>query len=61
LSRGELFYECRNYHWFGFQEHYPEWKIRHGVPDILREIYELNVERWRGECVMQEKETSSAF
>jgi CDP-paratose 2-epimerase len=44
-----------------FQEHYPEWKIRHGVPEILREIYELNVERWRGECVTQEKETSSGF
>jgi CDP-paratose 2-epimerase len=44
-----------------FEEHYPEWKIRHGVPEILREIYELNVERWRGECITQEKETSSGF
>lgn len=44
-----------------FEEHYPEWKIRYSVPEILREIYELNVERWRGECIMQEKETSSGF
>src|SRR6266446_4345942 len=44
-----------------FQEHYPEWKIRYGVAEILREIYELNVERWRGECITQEKETSSGF
>ena len=44
-----------------FEEHYPEWKIRYGVPEILREIYELNVERWRGECITQEKETSSGF
>jgi CDP-paratose 2-epimerase len=44
-----------------FQEHYPGWKIRHGVPEILREIYDLNVERWRGECITQEKETSSGF
>jgi CDP-paratose 2-epimerase len=44
-----------------FEKHYPEWKIRYGVPEILREIYELNVERWRGECITQEKETSSGF
>ncbi|OLE47372.1 MAG: NAD-dependent epimerase, partial [Cyanobacteria bacterium 13_1_40CM_2_61_4] len=44
-----------------FQEHYPEWKIRYGVPEILREIYELNIERWRGECITQENETSSGF
>jgi CDP-paratose 2-epimerase len=44
-----------------FQEHYPGWKIRHGVPEILREIYDLNGERWRGECITQEKETSSGF
>jgi CDP-paratose 2-epimerase len=44
-----------------FQEHYPEWKIRYDVPKILREIYDLNVERWRGECITLEKETSSGF
>ena len=35
-----------------FQSHYPEWKIRYDVPQILREIYELNVERWREACVI---------
>jgi CDP-paratose 2-epimerase len=44
-----------------FQTHYPEWKIRHTVPEILREIYELNVERWRAECTTQEKEISLGF
>ena len=33
-----------------FQEHYPHWKPQYDVPGILREIFELNVERWRGEC-----------
>ena len=35
-----------------FQEHYPEWKITYDVPHILREIYELNVERWRETCAI---------
>jgi CDP-paratose 2-epimerase len=33
-----------------FREHYPEWNIKFDVPHILREIYELNVERWSETC-----------
>ena len=29
-----------------FRAHYPAWKLRFGVEDILREIYESNVEHW---------------
>jgi CDP-paratose 2-epimerase len=29
-----------------FQEHYPSWKQKYDVPSILREIYEMNIERW---------------
>jgi len=29
-----------------FQEHYPKWEPEYDVPQILQEIYELNVERW---------------
>ncbi len=29
-----------------FKTDYPEWDIRHDVPEILREIFESNVERW---------------
>ncbi len=29
-----------------FQQHYPEWKYKYDVPAILRQIYEMNVERW---------------
>jgi CDP-paratose 2-epimerase len=29
-----------------FRSDYPEWGIRYGIKAILREIYELNVERW---------------
>jgi CDP-paratose 2-epimerase len=36
-----------------FQEHYPTWKPEYDVPQILQEIYELNVERWSEECSMQ--------
>lgn len=35
-----------------FHEHYPDWKISFDVPHILREIYELNVERWGQACVI---------
>jgi len=35
-----------------FQAHFPDWTIACGVPQILREIYELNVERWREACVI---------
>ncbi len=42
-----------------FESHYPGWKQLYDVPRILKEIYEFNVERWRGECSMQAKEMSS--
>jgi CDP-paratose 2-epimerase len=29
-----------------FQADYPDWKLRYGVEDILREMYEQNLERW---------------
>lgn len=43
-----------------FQEHFQNWQVRHDVPQILREIYEQNIERWESECATVEKETSSA-
>jgi CDP-paratose 2-epimerase len=30
-----------------FMKHYPAWRQEYSVPKILREIYELNAERWR--------------
>jgi CDP-paratose 2-epimerase len=30
-----------------FQSHFPEWQVAHTVPDILREICDQNVERWK--------------
>ena len=30
-----------------FQSHYPGWRLTCDVEDILREIYEVNVERWK--------------
>jgi len=30
-----------------FQNRYPGWKLKYDVPQILQEIYELNLERWR--------------
>jgi CDP-paratose 2-epimerase len=32
-----------------FQEHYPTWKMDYDVEAILREIYEVNYERWQVE------------
>jgi CDP-paratose 2-epimerase len=29
-----------------FEADYPDWKLRYGVEDILREMYEQNLERW---------------
>ena len=29
-----------------FQADYPDWRIRYGIEEILREIYEQNVEHW---------------
>ncbi len=42
-----------------FQEQYPEWKQQYDVPRILQEIYEFNIERWRGECSIQARGMSS--
>lgn len=35
-----------------FKSDYPAWSLRFSVPDILREIYELNIERWRARCLV---------
>ena len=43
-----------------FRNHYPDWKLKHNVPAILREIYEVNRERWRPTCSMRAKEMLSA-
>ena len=36
--------------WIGdngrFESHYPGWKLAYDVPRILREIHEVNVDRW---------------
>jgi CDP-paratose 2-epimerase len=29
-----------------FSQHYPNWKLKYNVPQILQEIYECNHERW---------------
>lgn len=34
-----------------FQEDYPNWTLRFGVSEILRQIYELNAERWEVGCL----------
>jgi CDP-paratose 2-epimerase len=31
-----------------FEADYPDWSLRHGIDDILREMHEQNVERWTG-------------
>ena len=35
-----------------FQNDYPSWSPRFGVPDILQQIYELNRERWGVKCLV---------
>lgn len=30
-----------------FSQHYPNWKLKYNVPQILQEIYEFNYERWK--------------
>lgn len=44
-----------------FQEQYPSWKLQYDVPSILQEIYGRNCDRWRDECAMLAKGTSSGF
>jgi CDP-paratose 2-epimerase len=39
-----------------FEQHYPEWKLEYNVPQILRGIYDYNLERWHAEM---EAEASS--
>ncbi|MBP0014248.1 MAG: NAD-dependent epimerase/dehydratase family protein [Roseofilum sp. SBFL] len=34
-----------------FAHHYPNWKHQYDVPQILREIYEFNQERWEKETI----------
>ena len=29
-----------------YQVDYPDWRLRYGVEDILREMHEQNLERW---------------
>jgi CDP-paratose 2-epimerase len=38
-----------------FQEHYPNWKLQYNVPQILQEIYEMNVERWTDEVLASDR------
>ncbi len=33
-----------------FRRDYPEWELRHGIVDILHEIYEANAEPWAGQA-----------
>ena len=30
-----------------FESHFPAWKQRYDLPDLLRDIYEKNIDRWR--------------
>jgi CDP-paratose 2-epimerase len=32
-----------------FEQHYPGWKLEYNVPQILRGIYDYNLERWQAE------------
>ena len=43
-----------------FRSEYPGWNLHYGVPEILREIYEVNRERWSAECLITANTTSSA-
>ncbi|MDY7014605.1 MAG: NAD-dependent epimerase, partial [Cyanobacteriota bacterium] len=33
-----------------FESHYPNWKMKYNVPQILKEIYEFNREKWDKEA-----------
>ena len=43
-----------------FQDHYPGWKLTHDVPNILQDIFELNLDRWSDKCLTMASETYSA-
>jgi CDP-paratose 2-epimerase len=34
-----------------FSQHYPNWKLKYNVPQILQEIYDFNQERWQKEAL----------
>jgi CDP-paratose 2-epimerase len=40
-----------------FRHHYPEWSLRHGIEDILLEIYLYNKDRWLTEGNVQHDRT----
>jgi CDP-paratose 2-epimerase len=42
-----------------FQERYPGWKLQYDVPHILKEIYELNLDRWSDKCLTMANGTYS--
>jgi CDP-paratose 2-epimerase len=50
--------------WIGdlsrFEQHYPQWKLQYGVPQILQEIFEFNHQRWRHSCAIPVSGTSLA-
>jgi CDP-paratose 2-epimerase len=39
-----------------FQQQYPSWKPEYDVPHILRDIYEMNAERWTKQCLIPASE-----
>ena len=41
-----------------FQQHYPNWKQLYNVPQIMRQIFEANGERWEEECAQRASATS---
>ena len=43
-----------------FQQQYPQWKLQYDVPQILREIFEFNHDRWSHSCATPVSETSLA-
>src|ERR1017187_4891102 len=43
-----------------FQQHYPDWKLEYEVPQILREIFEFNHDRWSHSCATPVSGTSLA-
>jgi CDP-paratose 2-epimerase len=42
-----------------FQQQYADWNLQYDVPRILEEIFELNKERWRAECLTLARGMSS--
>jgi CDP-paratose 2-epimerase len=43
-----------------FRQDYPNWQLRYDVPQILREIYDANVERWTDDRPLVLSKTASA-